>query len=111
MHESAANSIDIKPFISYSGSDDVTCKYNINGAELSDLSSGGFANLPTASGQVLVVTSDCKLEWDLTNHNSDSQFDKYAVSLVIKVAVKSFVQSLDFIAELVEGTPLTLKLL
>ena len=111
MYESKANSVDIKPFIFYSGSDSVTCSYNAGGVELAPfpqrLDPVGFASLPTASGNELVVTNDCKLQWDLTGHNPTTQFDKYAVSMVIKVAAKSFVQSLDFIIELVEGTPLT----
>jgi hypothetical protein len=111
MYESKANSVDIKPFIFYSGSDSVTCSYNAGGVELAPLpqiiNPEGFASLPTASGNELVVTNDCKLQWDLTGHNPTTQFDKYAVSMVIKVAAKSFVQSLDFIIELVEGTPLT----
>jgi hypothetical protein len=111
MYESNANSIDIKPFIFYSGSDSVTCSYNANGTAFAPLSSpltfDGFASLPTADGSGLVVTNDCKLEWDLTNHNPTSLFDKYAVSMVIKVAAKTIVQSLDFIIELVEDTPLT----
>jgi hypothetical protein len=112
MYESKANSIDIKSYVSFSGSDSVTCSYNANGAEFAPLSSpltfDGFASLPTAGGIGLVVTNDCKLQWDLTSHNPSTQFDKYAVSMVIKVAAKSFVQSLDFIIELVEeDTPLT----
>lgn len=96
MYEMAANSIDIKPFIFYSGSDRVTCSHNANGSELAPLSSpltsDGFASLPTADGSGLVVSNDCKLEWDLTSHDSGTQFDKYAVSMVIKVAAKTFVQ-------------------
>jgi len=112
MYESKTNSIDIKPFISYSGSESVACSYNAGGAELaplpSSLSPSGFASLPTtANGKGLVVTNDCKLEWDLTNHSSSSQFSKYAVSMVTKIAAKTFVQSIDFIIELVSGTPLT----
>jgi hypothetical protein len=112
MYESKANSIDIKPFIFYSGSDIVTCSYNADGAEFHldplALFPYGFASLPAADGIGLVVTNDCKLEWDLTNHNPTSQFDKYAVSMVIKIVDKSFVQSIDFIIELVKGTaPLT----
>ena len=108
MYTSKANSIDIKPFISYSGSDIMSCSYNAGGAELAPLpttlSPTGFASLPTG----LVITNDCKLEWDLTNHSStSSQFDKYAVSMVAKIVAKSFVQSIDFIIELVSGTPLT----
>ena len=111
MYESKANSINIKPFISFSGSDSITCSYNANGAELAPLSvpltSDGFASLPSASGKDLSVTNDCKLEWDLTSHNSTTQYDKYAVSMVIRIIAKSFVQSIDFIIELVSGTPLT----
>ncbi|KAL3822821.1 hypothetical protein ACHAXA_011458, partial [Cyclostephanos tholiformis] len=111
MYEGAANSIDIMTFIFYSGSDIISCSYNADGTELAPLShpltSDGFASLPTAGGNGLKVTNDCKLEWDLTSYNSSTQYDKYAVSMVIKIAAKTFVQSLDFIVELVEGTPLT----
>ena len=105
MYESMANTIDIKPFIFYSGSDIVTCSYNADGAELA-LPRQGFAVLPTEGGNGLIVTSDCKLQWDLTSYNPSRQFNKYAVSIVVKVAAKTFAQSLDFIIELVEGTQL-----
>ena len=98
MYEVAANSIDIKPFISYSGSESILCRsYNANGIELATCSSPrdstGFASLPTASGNWLIITDDCNLEWDLMRHDPSTQFHKYAVSMVIKVAAKTFVQS------------------
>ncbi len=111
MYESYANSVEIRPFIAYSGSDNVTCRYNANGGQIRPLGPplkpSGFASLPyiSYSGNGLVVTDDCKLNWNLTNHNPTRQFDKYAVSMVIKVA--EIVQSLDFIIELLEGKPLT----
>jgi surface protein len=108
MYESQDNYFDIKPFIFYSGSDSVTCSYNANGSEFDPLpfplTSIGFASLPTAEGSELLVTNDCKLQWDLTSHNPITQFDKYAVSMVIKVSAKAFVQSLDFIIELVKSS-------
>jgi hypothetical protein len=109
MYESKANSVEIK--LSYSGSDSVICSYNAGGKEFAPLSPplapGDFASLPTASGKELIISNDCKLEWDLTNHISAAQFDKYTVSMVAKIVAKSFVQSIDFIIELVSGTPLT----
>ena len=105
MYELVNNSIDIKPFISNSGSD-VTCSYN-NFKLVPPMRSSSFAPRPTANGTQLIITSDCKLQWDLRTYDSPRPFDKYAVSMVIEVAAKTFVQSLDFIIELVQGTPLT----
>lgn len=57
----------------------------------------GYAAVPTVNGASFTVTSDCKLEWDLTGY-SPSNSPKFAVSMLIRNSLGAE-DSLDFIVE------------
>ena len=105
LNQKTVNDINLLPSIAYTGADPVTCQYNPAGGHNSQ-----FAALPAttvAPSTSLTVTSDCRLQWDLTQYDPAND-PKYAVSMLVEVAAKGVVLGLDFIIELVEPPfPLT----
>lgn len=102
FNNNVANSIDINVFISDIDNDPYTCLMNPM------VGNGDYAPIPQApTGALFSVTSDCKLEWDLTGYVPPNN-PKYAVSMLIQTPA-GVVVPLDFIVEISDSAsaPLT----
>ena len=97
LTKNAMNNIDLEPSIYDPDGDAFTC---VKATGHAFYATTAFATVP-GPGTSLSVTSDCKLQWDLSGYNPTTPY-KWAVTIAITNA-KGVRQILDFVVELGSG--------
>jgi hypothetical protein len=98
MYKQTHNVIDLKASINDSDNDGITCSFAIGNK--------GYSPSPEASGKSLVLTNDCKLQWDLSSYNP-GYIPRFYVSMWVLSSAGVARVPLDFIIEVIGGTPFT----
>jgi hypothetical protein len=98
MYKQTNNVIDLKASINDSDNDGITCSFATGNK--------GYSPSPVASGNSLVLTNDCKLQWDLSSYNPGT-IPRFSVSMWVLSSAGVARVPLDFIIEVIGGTPVT----
>jgi hypothetical protein len=90
--------IDLKASINDSDKDGITCSFATG--------EKGYSPSPAASGKSLALTNDCNLQCDLSSYNP-GYIPRFSVSIWVLSSAGAARVPLDFIIEVIGGTPFT----
>jgi hypothetical protein len=100
MYKQTYNVIDLKAPINDSDNYDITCSF-VTG-------NNGYSPSPATSGKTPVLANACKLQWDLSSYNPGN-IPRFSVSMWVLSSAGAVRVPLDFILEVIGGTPVVFR--